>query len=134
LKRLQELGIKNVAIIDKKKATQEEWGYGNYVPIEKTAEALADCETAVFTGASIANGSIDYLINCASKDASIVVVGPTAGFIPAPLFRRKVAMIGTAVVDDADATLDLLAEGCGAYQLFKHCLRKITIINSLRST
>jgi uncharacterized protein len=132
LKRLQELGVNNVAIIDKKKATKDEFGFGEYLPIEKTAEALGACETAVFTGASIANGSIDYLISCASKDAAIVVVGPTAGFIPALLFRRNVAMISTAIVDDADAALDLLAEGCGAYHLFKQCLRKITLINPAR--
>jgi uncharacterized protein (DUF4213/DUF364 family) len=133
LKRLQELGIHNVTIVDRKESTKEEWNFGAFIPIEKTAEALAACDTAIFTGASIANGTIEHLLRCASKDATIVVVGPTAGFIPEPLFRRRIAVIGTVVVTDSDLALDLLSEGAAAYQLFRRCLRKIILINPNRA-
>jgi hypothetical protein len=43
LKRLKELGIRDVTIIDKKKETQAEADFGHFVPIEKTAEALSHC-------------------------------------------------------------------------------------------
>jgi uncharacterized protein len=59
------------------------------------------------------------------------VVGPTAGFVPEPLFRRNVAMVGTVAVTNSDRALDLLAEGGGAYQLFKNCVRKINMVNPL---
>jgi uncharacterized protein len=134
LRRLQELGIQNVTIIDKKEATRVESDFGNFIPIEKTSEALAACDTAIFTGASIANGTIEHLIRCASKNATIIVVGPTAGFIPEPLFHRRVAMIGTVAVTDSDLALDLLSEGAEAYQLFKRCLRKIILINPDRAS
>jgi uncharacterized protein len=133
LRRLKELGIRNVTIIDRKEATRAESDFGNFIPIEKTAEALASCDTAIFTGASIANGTIEYLIRCASKNATIIVVGPTAGFIPEPLFRRRVSIIGTVAVTDSDLALELLSEGAGAYQLFKRCLRKIILINPDRA-
>jgi uncharacterized protein len=133
LKRLQELGIKNVTIIDRKEATRAESDFGNFIPIEKASEALAACDTAIFPGASIANGTIEHLIRCASKNATIIVVGPTAGFIPEPLFRRHVAIIGTVAVTDSDLALDLLSEGGAAYQLFKRCLRKIILINPDRA-
>jgi uncharacterized protein len=129
LTRLRELGIQNVTIIDRKEATRAEADFGNFIPIEKTAEALAACDTAIFTGASIANGTIEHLIRCASKNATILIVGPTAGFIPEPLFRRRVAVIGTVAVTDSDLALDLLSEGAAAYQLFKKCLRKIILLN-----
>jgi uncharacterized protein len=129
LRRLRELGIQNVTIIDKKEATRAEADFGNFVPIEKTAESLAACETAIFTGASIANGTMEHLIRCTSRNANIVVVGPTAGFVPEPLFQRRVTMIGTVAVADSNLALDLLSEGAGAYQLFNNCLRKIILIN-----
>lgn len=131
LKRLKELGVKDVTVIDKKKETEAEIDFGHFTPIDKTAEALALCETAIFTGASIANGTIDFLISNVPENAIIVVVGPTAGFVPEPLFRRNVAIIGTGVVTDSDQALDLLSEGGGAYQLFKKCLRKINLVNPL---
>lgn len=131
LKRLKELGAAEVSIIDRKKETQAEAeaGYGRFVPLERTAEALAGCETAVFTGAAIANGTIGELLSFTPKDAAIAVVGPTAGFIPDPLFRRNAALVGTAMVTDSDQALEILAEGGGGYRLFESCIRKINLIN-----
>ena len=66
------------------------------------------------------------------KNAAIIVVGPTAGFVPEPLYRRNVALISTAVVSESDRALDILSEGGGAYQLFRGCLRKISLVNPVR--
>lgn len=131
LRRLKELGTSEVAIIDSKKETQgeAEAGYGTFIPPEHTSEVLARCETAVFTGAAIANGTIEHLVSLVPQSAAIAVVGPTAGFIPEALFRRKVAMVGTVVVTDSDQALEILAEGGGGYQLFGSCVRKINLLN-----
>ncbi len=131
LKRLRELQPAGVTIIDHKKETaaEAEAGYGTFVSPEYTAEALAGCQTAVFTGAAIANGSMEGLIDLVPADAAIAVVGPTAGFIPEPLFQRNIAMIGTAMVTDSHQALEVLAEGGGAYQLFNGCIRKINLLN-----
>ncbi len=131
LKRLKELEPTQVTIIDHKKETQAEAkaGYGTFVSPDRTAEALSGCETAVFTGAAIANGSIGQLIDLVPPDAAIAVVGPTAGFIPEPLFRRNVAMVGTVMVTDSDQALEILAEGGGGYRLFGECVQKINLLN-----
>lgn len=131
LKKLKDLGPAEVSIIDRKKETREEAeaGYGTFVPTERTAETLARCETAVFTGAAIANGSIDQLIGYVPPDAAMAVVGPTAGFVPDPLFRRNAAMVGTVVVTDIDQALEILGEGGGGYRLFGTCMRKINLLN-----
>lgn len=134
LKRLRELKPAEVTIIDRKKATQAEAeaGYGQFVSPKYTSESLAYCETAVFTGAAIANGTIQDLIGFVPSNAAIAVVGPTAGFIPEPLFRRNVALVGTVAVTNIDLALEILAEGGGGYRLFGNCVRKINIINTDR--
>ncbi len=131
LKRLRDLDPAEVVIIDRKKETQAEAqaGYGVFAPPEQTAEHLARCETAVFTGAAVANGSIQELIDLVPPEAAIAVVGPSAGFVPEPLFRRRVALVGTALVIDSDRALELLAEGGGGYRLFAGCVRKINLLN-----
>ena len=131
LKRLKELETTETIIIDRKEETQDEAeaGYGEFVSPEYTALALSRCETAVFTGAAIANGTIGQLIDLVPGDAAIAVVGPTAGFIPEPLFRRNVALVGTVMVTDSDRALEILAEGGGAYKLFDGCARKINLLN-----
>lgn len=108
---------------------EAEAGYGTFIEPELTAETLARCETAIFTGAAIANGSIEQLISFVPADAAIAVVGPTAGFVPEPLFRRNTAMVGTVVVTDSDQALEILAEGGGGYRLFGECVRKINLLN-----
>ena len=131
LKRMKEMEPAEVIIIDQKKETQAEAeaGYGEFVPPEHTALALARCETAIFTGATIANGTICQLIDLVPENAAIAVVGPTAGFVPEPLFQRRVALIGTVTVADSDRTLDILAEGGGAYRLFDGCVQKVNLLN-----
>jgi uncharacterized protein (DUF4213/DUF364 family) len=131
LKRLRKLGIAEIKVIDRKNDSkiEVELACGEFISPEQTAEALAWCETAVFTGAAIANGSIEDLLSLVPKEAVIAVVGPTAGFIPDPLFRRRVALVGTAMVTDIDAALDMIVEGGGAYRLFGSCVRKINILN-----
>jgi uncharacterized protein (DUF4213/DUF364 family) len=134
LKKLKELGPAEVAIIDRKKETREEAeaGYGTFITPERTAETLARCETAVFTGAAIANGSIEQLLSFVPDNAAIAIVGPTAGFVPEPLFRRNTAMVGTVAVTDSDQALEILAEGGGGYRLFGGCVRKINLLNVRR--
>jgi uncharacterized protein (DUF4213/DUF364 family) len=132
LKRLSKLGAAEIVIVDKKKETQAEAGLGHFVPVEETASALSRCQMAVFTGASIANGSIETLLGYVPEYAAVAVVGPTAGFIPEPLFLRKVALVGTVVVTDGDQAMEILSEGGGAYHLFGSCVRKINLINRAR--
>lgn len=131
LKRLRELRPISVSIIDHKQETKAEAdaGYGTFMSSKQTAFALAHCETAVFTGAAVANGSIQSLIDMVPPEAAIAVVGPTAGFVPEPLFRRGVALVGTSVVTNSDRALELLAEGGGGYRLFTSSVRKINLLN-----
>ena len=131
LKRLKEIDVREVSIIDYKKETQAEAEacYGTFVSPERTAETLALCDTAVFTGASVANGTIEQLIAQVPDQAVFAVVGPTAGFVPEPLFRRNAVLVSTVVVTQADQALDILAEGGGGYRLFGSCVRKINLLN-----
>ena len=131
LKRLKDLQPDEVRIIDRKQETKEEAkvGYGTFIDPKYTAQALNECETAVFTGAAVANGSISDLLALTPPEAAVAVVGPSAGFAPEPLFSRKVAMVGTSMIIDIDRALDLLAEGGGGYRLFNGCVRKINLLN-----
>jgi uncharacterized protein (DUF4213/DUF364 family) len=132
LKRIGPLGVADLRIIDKKKETSAEATLGTFVPPEEAASALASCQTAIFTGAAVANGSIAPLLDAVPPEAAVAIVGPTAGFVPDPLFRRNVAIVGTSLVVNGARALDILAEGGGAYQLSPDCLRKIHLINGPR--
>jgi len=134
LKKMKEIMPTSVAIIDKKDATKQEAdaGWGTFYPPELLPEQLSQCQTAIFTGAAVANGSIEELLGYTPPDAAIAVVGPSAGFIPDAMFARNVAMVGTSVVTEADAALEILGEGGGGYHLFGTCMRKLNVFNRER--
>ena len=135
LNRLKRLKTREVVIIDrKKKMTQADLKSMNavFARSEDVAECLARCDTAVLTAAAVANGTMDNLISMVPEHTAIAVVGPTAGFIPNSLFRRKVAMVGTSMVTDCDGALEIMAEGGGGYRLFRSCVRKINLLNTSR--
>jgi uncharacterized protein (DUF4213/DUF364 family) len=132
LKRLRELRPAEVLVADRKPETLTEADGCTAIPLDRLPEALASCQTAILTGATIPNGSLSELLGYIAPEAAIAVVGPSAGFIPDPLFRRGVALIGTTLVVDADKTLDILAEGGGMYHLFDGCVRKINMANHNR--
>ncbi len=132
LKRLRELEAAEVLVADRKQETLALAEGCAAIDLERLPQALASCQTAIFTGATIPNGTLPGLLDLVSPQAAVAVIGPTAGFIPNPLFRRGVAWIGTTVITDADQTLDILAEGGGMYHLFDECVRKINLPNSIR--
>ena len=121
--------VAQITIIDHKKETEVEADGIRFVPKAGTQAALGDCDTVVITGAAVANGSITELLAMVPKGTFVALAGPSAGFIPEPLFRRGVSLVGTSVVSDIDQALEILAEGGGAYQLFGHGVHKINLIN-----
>jgi uncharacterized protein (DUF4213/DUF364 family) len=132
IKRLQELQPAGIVVADRKDETLAEASGCTVIDLPALPGALAACQTAIITGAAIANGSLSELLGQASPEAAVAVVGPTAGFVPEPLFSRGVALVGTTIVTDADRALDILAEGGGMYHLFQECLAKINLTNRER--
>ena len=133
IERLLDFGAAAIVVADRKADTLAAVQPGvTIIAPEDLPGALAACETAIVTGATIPNDSLSGLLDAVSSEAAVAVVGPTAAFVPDPLFERGVALIGTTVVDDSDLALDILAEGGGIYHLFQSCLRKINLVNEAR--
>jgi hypothetical protein len=72
---------------------------------------LADCTKVVCTSTALLNDSLDSLLQHAHRCLEFVLVGPSAGCVPDPLFRRGVTGIGGAWVTDPARLLDRAARG-----------------------
>lgn len=99
------------------------------MPAEKAHEALSSCDTVIITGATMANRTIDDLLEYTKPGADVVVTGPTASMLPDVLFEHNVRALCGVQVIDPDAALDMLAEGEGALRLFhSRCVRKMNVL------
>ena len=87
---------------------------------------LSTCDKIVSTSTVLLNGTPDDVLAQAAHAKAFVLVGPSAGCVPDPLFARGVSTVGGAEVTDPDAFMDV----CGALQPWgggttkKYCIQR----------
>jgi len=128
LKQFKAIPGIDLAIIEKRPDTLRGDEMRFFVPAEKAADVLPACDTAIITGASIANRTIDELLKYTKPGARVIVTGPTASILPDVFFENNVTAACGACVTKPDMALDMLAEGVGAFHLFDTCVRKMNVL------
>lgn len=99
--RLRDLQI-NLTVIEKKTKFLEQ---DDNFRVVLEPEYLQDCNKIISTAATLLNNSIDEILTYVRSASDVVVIGPTAGFFPDPLFDRGVTAIGGTEIVDADRAL-----------------------------
>lgn len=78
---------------------------GEALPDTFVEMILPRCDVAVISGSSLANGTVDRLLELSKGARLVIFAGPTASMLPGPLFDRGVGVIagvramGPKVVD-----------------------------------
>ena len=128
LKRIKNMPGVDLTVIERKKESLRQDEMHFYAPAEEASVILPACHTAILTGSSIANGTIEELLSFTRPGAAVIVTGPTASMLPEALFARNATIVSGVQVTDPDLALDIVSEGLGAYHLFDTCVRKLNII------
>jgi uncharacterized protein (DUF4213/DUF364 family) len=87
------------------------------LPDTACEEVVPEADVVVITGSSLANGTVDRLLELASGARTVALVGPTVSCVPDPLFSRGVDYTGGIRIRDADKALQVIAEGGGTPRL-----------------
>lgn len=72
---------------------------------------LAGCRKVLCTSTVLLNDSLDALLPHCRDARWLAMVGPGAGCLPDPLFRRGVTLLGGTWVEDGPACIDALTQG-----------------------
>jgi uncharacterized protein (DUF4213/DUF364 family) len=99
------------------------------VSSDLSEKAISNSEIVIITGASLANNTLDKLLELIPSPSQVIIVGPTSSLIPDVLFAQGVDILGATRITDSDKMLELVAEGASGFQLFKSCATKICIVN-----
>ncbi|MEM4978977.1 MAG: DUF364 domain-containing protein, partial [Candidatus Nezhaarchaeales archaeon] len=75
----------------------------------------------IITGTTLANGTIDRLLELSKNARDVVLVGPTASTLPDPLFKHGVTIIGGVRVIDSEKVIQVVSEGGGTPSLKEAC-------------
>jgi len=82
---------------------------GDEFVVTLNPEDLRQCRSVVCTGTTLINQSIDSVLKHCRGAEQIMMVGPTVGCLPDPLFDRGVTTLGGSRVVDLEMFLKLWA-------------------------
>lgn len=87
------------------------------LPDTACEQVIPKADVVIITGSSLANGTIDRLLEISENASTVALVGPTVSCVPDPLFERGVDLIGGIRVFDPDRAMRIIEEGGGTRQL-----------------
>lgn len=80
-------------------------------------ELVPESDVVIITGSTLANGTIDRLLELSKNARKIAIVGPTTSIVPTPLFERNVDYCGGIQISDPDMLMTVLQEAGGTPQM-----------------
>ena len=96
-------------------------------PAEQAAEIVPEADVVLITGATLVNNTLEDLLALVRPETRVTIVGPTVGMLPDAFLARGVDVLGCVKITDADAFLDLLAEGGSGYHFFGRSAQKLVL-------
>jgi uncharacterized protein (DUF4213/DUF364 family) len=87
------------------------------LPDVAVEEFLPRATVAIITGTTIANSTIDRVLELSKNARYIALVGPSASSVPDPFFDRGVSAIAGVIVVDSKKAMQVIEEGGGTPQL-----------------
>ena len=102
VRQLRERGMR-VTVIEKK---EKFLGTDGTVTVVNDPGQLRECNKVLSTAATLLNNSIDTILEYVADAEAVVVIGPTAGFFPDPLFARGVTAVGGTQILNADVAIE----------------------------
>ena len=98
VKRLRNNGIR-LTVIEKKRQFHKR--QENFL-VSADLQTLDGCNKVMITASTLLNNSIDEVLEYSRRAERRVMIGPTAGFFPDPLFARGISAIGGSEIRSAE--------------------------------
>ena len=87
------------------------------LPDTLAEEVIPDSDITIITGTSLVNGTLERLIALSKNSREKVLVGATSSFIPDPVFKKGITLIGGLKILYPSHLIRIVSEGGGTKQL-----------------
>lgn len=119
---IERLKIRCIIIEKKESLVQKKENW----EVTLNSNSLEQCNKVFCTSSTILNDTIDDILSHCHHTQKFSIVGPTAGFIPDPLFNRGVDVVGgTCIIDSANFLSNLARNIPWGKTGQKYCIEKI---------
>lgn len=99
---------------------------GDELPEEAAPEVLPKAEIVAITGMTFINRTLDHLIELCSKQALVLILGPSTPLSPI-LFDYGVSLLSGSVVTNIDPVLRAVSQGANFRQIHKAGVLLVTL-------
>ncbi|TFF98785.1 MAG: hypothetical protein EU547_00470 [Promethearchaeota archaeon] len=124
MKKLAKTGIDKIFLRENDKSKIPE--NIDKLIIKEDLDFVEEIEVLLITGSSLANDTIDNILDLSSNCKEVVLIGPTASCIPEPLFNEGLTRIAGMRLMEPNKVCDVIMKGGGTRQ-FKKFGRKYYI-------
>ncbi|MHA1229934.1 MAG: Rossmann-like domain-containing protein [Candidatus Helarchaeota archaeon] len=126
IRQFEKIGIKTIYLKEddlfKKQIDSEN------IKLVEDLNFINQVDYLFITGSSLVNESIDEILENSQNCTEVILIGPTAGCIPDPLFDKGLTRIAGMNIIDTERTYEIIINN-GGTQAFKKYGRKYYIIN-----
>lgn len=88
----------------------------------------SDADLAIITGSTLVNRSVDSILNYCKGKRELVLIGPTASFVPQPLFEKGATAVMGVKIYNPQKMLEIVSQAGGTRELLKTCAKKTAIL------
>jgi uncharacterized protein (DUF4213/DUF364 family) len=99
---------------------------GAELPQEAASEVIPEADIVAITGMTFINRTMEPLIDLCSKDALVLILGPSTPLSPV-LFNQGVSLLSGSVVTDIDRVLQVIGQGANFRQVHRAGVLLVTL-------
>ncbi len=107
VRKLNKFGNKLIVLELKKELMKKNPNWE--ITLEK--RKLLECNKIICTSTTLINNTIDDILDFTKKANFFALIGPTAGFLPDPLFKKKITAIGGSIVNNSQIFFNRIRQG-----------------------
>ena len=99
---------------------------GKELPPEAAPQVIPQAEVVAITGMTFINRTLDHLIGLCSKEALVLILGPSTPLCPV-LFNYGVTLLSGSMITDIDQVLRAVSQGANFRQIHKAGVLLVTL-------
>ncbi|TFG17199.1 MAG: hypothetical protein EU531_03975 [Promethearchaeota archaeon] len=107
VKKINSMGNKLIVIELKQELIKE----APHFEITLDATKLTECNKIICTSTTLINNTLEDILHFTGNAEIFALIGPTAGFLPDPIFKRKVNIIGGSIVNNSEVFFKRIIQG-----------------------
>lgn len=107
VKKITAMGNKLIIVELKEELTYKSRNW----EITMDTSKLTVCNKVICTSTTLINNTLDNVLEFTQNAETFALIGPTAGFLPDPIFQRKVNIVGGSVIHNSDLFFNRIIQG-----------------------